>query len=136
MKGYKELEFSQLGDVRGEMIVAECKKEIPFDIKRIFYMYDTKGDIVRGKHANRNSEFVFINVKGKCTILLDDGFEKKEVVLDKPNVGIYLDKMMWKDMYNFSEDAILLVLSNCVYDTNEYIRDYEEYLKERRNING
>lgn len=132
MQGYNKLTFAQLGDERGEMIVAECGKEIPFNIKRIFYMYNTKGDIIRGKHANRNSEFVFINIKGSCRILVDNGFDKEEVVLDEPNKGIYIDRMIWKDMYDFSEDAILLVLSNEVYDSNEYIRDYEEYLKERR----
>lgn len=135
MQGYKELTFAQLGDERGEMIVAECGKEIPFAIKRIFYMYDSKSDVVRGKHANRDSEFVFINLKGRCKVLIDNGFKREIVLLDEPNKGIYLEKMIWKDMYDFSEDAILLILSNQLYDSNEYIRDYKEYLKERRLAN-
>lgn len=132
MQGCKVLTFAQLGDERGQMIVGECGKEIPFDIKRIFYMYHTQSSSVRGQHANRKSEFVLINLRGACKILVDNGFEQETLILDKPNKGVYLEKMVWKEMYDFSEDAILLVLSNERYDSNEYIRDYEEYLKERR----
>lgn len=132
MEGCKILTFAKLGDERGQMVVGECEKEIPFDIKRIFYMYNTQGSSVRGQHANRKSEFVLINLKGSCKILVDNGFEKETFILDEAHKGIYLDKMVWKEMYDFSEDAILLVLSNEHYDGNEYIRDYEDYLKERR----
>lgn len=132
MKEYKKLVFEQRGDERGQLVIAECGKQIPFDIKRIFYMYDSKEDVVRGRHANRNSEFVFINLKGSCRVLIDNGFEKEVVVLDEAHKGIYLEKMTWKEMYDFTPDSVFIVLSNEKYDADEYIRDYGEFLDERR----
>lgn len=129
-KKYKILEFPQLGDQRGQLVVAESMKDIPFDIKRIFYIYDTKGDVIRGQHANKNSSFVLINLKGECKIKADDGFNREVIVLDKPYKAVYMGKMVWKDMYDFSKDSILLVLSDYAYDKNEYITNYEEFLKE------
>jgi len=127
MELYKELNFNELGDERGRLVIAEVPLNIPFDIKRIFYIYDTKGEIIRGQHANLNSEFVLINLCGKCKVKLDTGKEQKIVELDRPHKGLYLNKMVWKDMYDFSDDSILLVLSSHVYDANEYIRDYDKF---------
>lgn len=129
MRLYEELYFQELGDERGHLVVAEVPKNIPFDIKRIFYMYGSDNKVVRGKHANKNSEFVLINVKGSCKVKVDTGKDITVINLDKPHKGLYLNKMVWKDMYDFSKDSILLVLSNMVYDANEYIRDYEEFKK-------
>jgi len=131
---YKKLFFNELGDERGRLVVAESNKDIPFKIKRIFYMFGLEKDAVRGQHANRKSEFVLINIQGTTKVLIDDGKEKKIVILDSPHKGLYLNKMVWKDMYDFSEDSILLVLSNECYDSKEYIRDYSEYLREISNI--
>ncbi len=130
---YKELFLKELGDERGRLVVAESNKDIPFDIKRIFYMYGSEKGVIRGQHANRKSEFVLINVQGTSKVLIDDGKEKNIVILDKPHKGVYLNKMVWKDMYDFSEDSILLVLSNECYDGTEYIRNYDNYLKEVNN---
>lgn len=130
MKKYKMLSFLQLGDDRGHLVVVEGMKDIPFEIKRIFYIYGTKSDVVRGQHANRNSEFVLINLAGSCKIKVDDGKNIETIILDKAHEGIYLDKMVWKDMYDFSKDSILLVLSNYSYDSQEYVRDYNEFKKE------
>lgn len=127
---YKELFFDELGDERGHLVVAECQKDIPFDIRRIFYIYETQEDVVRGQHANRNSEFVLINIKGTSKVLIDDGVEKNIVILDRPHKGVYLNRMIWKDMYDFSDDSILLVLSSHTYDGKEYIRDYNDFLSE------
>jgi dTDP-4-dehydrorhamnose 3,5-epimerase-like enzyme len=130
MKGYRMIEFPQLGDDRGSLVVVEQLKEIPFDLKRIFYIYGTKENVVRGQHANRKSEFVLINLKGTCKVMVDDGKNKEVIVLDKPHSGIYLDKMVWKDMYDFSEDSILLVLSSELYDKSEYVSDYDQFIQE------
>ena len=130
IKKYEELIFDELGDERGHLVVAESMKEIPFDVKRIFYIYGTEAGVVRGQHANRKTEFVLINVKGTSKVKVDLGQEKKVVLLDKPNKGLYLNKMVWKDMYDFSEDSILLVLASECYDSEEYIRDYPCYLEE------
>jgi dTDP-4-dehydrorhamnose 3,5-epimerase-like enzyme len=126
-KHYKIIEFPELGDERGNLVVIEGAKDIPFDIKRVFYMYGTDPTMVRGSHANRKSEFVLVNVSGNTKIKIDDGFATTVVELDKPRMGIYIPAMLWKDMYDFSEDAVLLVLSNEHYDADEYIRDYDEY---------
>lgn len=127
---YKILEFPELGDERGNLVVIEGGIQIPFDIKRIFYIYGSDDTVVRGQHANRQSEFVLINVSGTSKVRVDDGYEERIIELNKPKMGIYLDKMVWKDMYDFSPDSVLIVLANTHYDGNEYIRDYDEYLKE------
>ena len=109
----------------------EGNDTIPFDIKRIFYIFGSDRTVVRGRHANRKSEFVLINVCGSCKVRTEelDG-SVRQFVLDTPHTGIYLPKMVWKDMYDFSEDSVLLVLSNEAYDPNEYIRDYDEFVRE------
>ena len=129
---YKILEFGDLGDARGKLVVVEGMKDIPFDIKRVFYIYGSDSEVVRGQHANRNSEFVLINVSGTSKVRVDNGFEEDVIELNRPRMGLYLPTMLWKDMYDFSEDSVLLVLANTHYDGSEYIRDYEEYLREVR----
>ncbi len=134
LSGVRELEFKQFGDDRGHLVVVEGLKEVPFDIKRIFYIYGTKGNTVRGQHANRKTEFVLINVSGSCKVSVDDS--KGNVVkysLDKPHTGLYLPKMIWKNMYDFSSDSVLLVLCSEYYDSQEYIRDYDSYAQEMKN---
>lgn len=129
---YKVLEFSEFGDERGNLVVIEEKQDIPFKIKRVFYMYGTDSTMVRGSHANRKTEFVLINISGEAKIKLDDGFSRTIVELNKPRMGIYVPPMLWKDMYDFSENSVLLVLASEHYDDSEYIRDYDEYLNEIR----
>lgn len=123
------LQFADLGDERGKLVVIEGNQAIPFDIKRVFYIYDSDSTVVRGQHANRESEFVLINVAGHSKVRITDGEEELIVKLDKPMMGVYLPKMIWKDMYEFSSDSVLLCLASTHYDGSEYIRDYEEYLK-------
>ena len=122
------LQFADLGDERGKLVVIEGNQAIPFDIKRVFYIYDSDSTVVRGQHANRESEFVLINVAGHSKVRITDGKEELIVKLDKPMMGVYLPKMIWKDMYEFSSDSVLLCLASTHYDGSEYIRDYEEYL--------
>lgn len=124
------LQFNDLGDERGKLVVIEGERAIPFKIERVFYIYDSDSSVIRGQHANRLSEFVLINVAGKSKVRITDGDEEFIVELNEPMTGIYIPKMIWKDMYDFSSDSVLLVLSNTHYDGSEYIRDYDEYLKE------
>ena len=128
----KILEFGDFGDERGNLVVAEGGVDIPFDIQRVFYIYGSDATVVRGQHANRITEFVLINVSGKSKVKVDNGFETEIINLDRPRMGLYLSSMVWKDMYEFSEDSVLLVLASTHYDGTEYIRDYEEYIKEVR----
>lgn len=124
------VQFDDLGDERGKLVVIEGGQAIPFEIKRVFYIYDSDDTVVRGQHANRESEFVLINVAGKSKVRITDGEEEIIVELNRPMTGVYIPKMIWKDMYDFSTDSILLVLASTHYDGDEYIRNYEEYLKE------
>ena len=128
---YKIINFKEYGDERGNLVVVEGDGiDIPFEIKRVFYMYGSEPNIIRGQHANRKSEFILINVAVTSKVKLDNGYETSIVDLDKPRMGLYIPKMVWKDMYDFSSDSVLLVLSNEHYDGSEYIRDYQEYRKE------
>ena len=128
---YRILEFDEFGDDRGSLVVAEGGgQDIPFEIKRVFYMYGSDPTIVRGQHANRKTEFVLINVSGTSKVKVDNGVEQAVIELNRPRMGLYLKTMLWKDMYDFSPDSVLLVLASEHYDGGEYIRDYEEYLKE------
>ena len=126
---YLVIQFAELGDERGKMVVIEGGRAIPFDIKRVFYIYGADSSVVRGQHANRESEFVLINVAGKSKVRVTDGTEEGIVALNTPMMGVYISKMIWKEMYDFSSDSVLLVLASTHYDDGEYIRDYEEYLK-------
>ena len=123
-------EFQRKGDERGYLVAIEGKKDIPFDIKRIFYIYGSDAGVVRGKHANRKSKFVLINVSGTSKVKIDNGRETKIIELSRPHTGIFMDTMVWKDMYDFSEDSVLLVLASEHYDSEEYIRDYDVFLAE------
>lgn len=118
----KLIEFVERGDSNGKLVAIESSKDVPFEIKRIFYIYGTTPDTVRGRHANKKSEFVLVNLKGSCKVRLYDDSEEYIVTLDKPNVGVYVPKMVWKDMYDFSKESLLLVLSNEHYDEIEYVR--------------
>ena len=131
LNGVQMLEFPQHGDDRGHLVVVEGMKDIPFEIKRMFYIYGSDANVVRGRHANRKSEFVMINVAGQSKVRVDDGRGNEAVFsINRPHTGLYLPRMIWKDMYDFSEDSVLLVLSNEAYDPNEYIRDYNAFVKE------
>mgnify|MGYP004471601547 CR=1 FL=1 len=130
---YQIINFSEYGDERGNLVVAEGDGiDVPFTIRRVFYMYGSDPEIVRGQHANRKTEFVLINVSGTSRVKVDNGFETEVIELNKPRMGLYLKTMLWKDMYDFSPDSVLLVLASEHYDGEEYIRDYEEFLKEVR----
>ena len=128
---YKLIEFVDLGDERGNLVVIEGEgMDIPFDIKRVFYIYGSDSTVVRGQHANRETEFLLVNVSGTSRVRVDNGKESAVIELDKPRMGLYLSSMLWKDMYDFSEDSVLLVLASRHYDGKEYIRDYDEYIRE------
>ncbi|MDD3335182.1 MAG: FdtA/QdtA family cupin domain-containing protein [Eubacteriales bacterium] len=125
------LEFPQHGDERGHLVVVEGETDIPFLVKRVFYMYGSDSNVVRGQHANLHTEFVLINVAGKSKVRVKDGLGNEAVfTLNRPHTGIYLPKMVWKDMFDFSPDSILLVLASEHYDGSEYIRDYDAFVKE------
>ncbi|MCI8529330.1 MAG: WxcM-like domain-containing protein [Lachnospiraceae bacterium] len=127
----KILEFFDLGDERGNLVVVEGSGyDIPFDIKRVFYIYGSDNSVVRGQHANRKTEFVMINVSGRSKVKVDNGWEQKVIELNKPRMGLYMSTMVWKDMFDFSEDSVLLVLASEHYDAEEYIRNHDDFMRE------
>lgn len=128
------LDFGAIGDERGMITICEGEMDIPFIPKRVFYIYKSSNDVVRGKHANKNTDFVLINVAGKSKVKIMDG-KGNEIVyaLNRPNTGIYIPHMVWKEMYDFSADSVLLCLASEHYDAEEYIRDYDVFLRE---VNG
>lgn len=121
--------FQKHGDNRGMLIALEANKEIPFEIKRVYYMYDTLCDVRRGFHAHKMLQQILICVHGSCKIHLDNGYETKEVVLDKPYEGLYISNDIWREMYDFSPDAVLMVLASELYDESDYIRNYEKFIE-------
>ena len=121
--------FQQHGDERGQLVALEGYKDIPFEIKRVYYMYDTGEGVRRGFHAHKKLEQILICIHGSCKILLDNGKEKKVVSLEKQYEGLYVSNDMWREMYEFSPDAVLMVLASEYYDEADYIRDYDEFLK-------
>ncbi|EKN4261927.1 sugar 3,4-ketoisomerase [Escherichia coli] len=130
MKLVNTIEFKKLGDDRGSLVSLEQNKNIPFEIKRIYYIFGTKDGVSRGFHAHKNLQQVAICVKGSCRFLLDDGRTKEEIILDKPDTGLHINSFIWREMHDFSEDCVLMVLASELYDEDDYIRDYNDFLKE------
>ncbi len=118
-----------LGDDRGQLVALEENKEIPFDFERIFYIYGTQEGVPRGQHSHYETKQFLICVHGSCKVNLDDGTHKKTYLLNKPNLGLLQDKMLWGEMFDFSPDCVLMVLANLPYDEKDYIRDYDDFLK-------
>ena len=120
--------FQQHGDDRGMLVALEEYYDIPFEIKRIYYMYDTKEDVHRGFHAHKSLEQILICIHGSCKVRLDNGTEQKIVLLEKPYEGLYIANDMWREMYDFSPDAVLMVLASDYYREEDYIRNYDDFL--------
>ena len=120
--------FQPHGDSRGQLVALEELKDIPFKIKRVYYMYETQEGVVRGHHAHKSLQQILICICGSCKIKLDNGYEKKIVSLEKPYEGLYVGNNMWREMYDFSPDAVLMVLASELYDEADYIRDYDVFL--------
>ena len=126
----KHVDVHFSGDERGGLCVLEEGKQIPFPIKRVYYLVDTVVGISRGFHAHKNLRQIAVAVSGKCRMVLDNGHERGDIWLDDPTKGILIESLMWREMHDFSPDCVLLVLASELYDENDYIRDYEEFLKE------
>ena len=124
----KKFTFPPHGDDRGQLVAIEAGQDLPFDVKRVYYIYDTLPGVRRGFHAHLKLQQILLCVSGSCKIHLDNGTDTAEVTLDKPNVGLYISNDMWREMYDFSPDAVLLVLASEYYDEADYIRNYDDFL--------
>ena len=123
-------EFKVLGDDRGKLVALEENKEIPFDIKRVFYIYGTQPNIPRGNHSHYKTKQFLIAVNGSCKVTLDNGITKETNDLNKPNIGLFQDALVWGTMHDFSDDCVLMVLASDIYVNSDYIRDYDTFKKE------
>ena len=132
----RKLVFQPHGDKQGSLVAIEEYKDVPFQIRRVYYVYGTQIDATRGRHAHKSLEQVIICVHGSCKIKLDDGRESEIVTLDKPNEGLYLSNTLWREVYDFSPDAVLMVLASEVYQESDYIRDYKDFLDYVKNQKG
>lgn len=117
------------GDERGSLIALEEGKNIPFTVKRVYYLFNTKESVRRGFHAHKALKQVAIAVRGSCRFVLDDGSERVEVFLDNPAQGLLIESFMWREMYDFSVDCVLMVLADQLYDETDYIRDYSQFIE-------
>ena len=125
----KLIDFPLLGDSRGSLVAVEAKKTVPFDIMRVYFIFGTKQGVARGFHAHKALKQVAVCVTGSCRMLLDNGLEKEEVLLDSPTKGLVIDDFIWREMHDFTPDCELLVLASEYYDEDDYIRDYDDFLK-------
>lgn len=127
----KFIDFQEHGDWRGQLVALEENKNIPFTVKRVYFMYDTLEGVVRGKHSHRSLQQILFCVAGACTIKLDDGKDKIDIRLDHPSRGLLIGPGIWREMYDFTSNAVLMVLASEYYDENDYIRDYDAFLKSK-----
>lgn len=123
------LNFKPLGDERGSLVSLEANKSVPFEIKRVYYIFGTKEGVSRGFHAHSNLKQVAVCVTGSCRFLLDNGKVREEVVLNSSTMGLVIEDLTWREMHDFTPDCVLMVLASEYYDESDYIRDYDEFLK-------
>ena len=126
-------EFKVLGDHRGQLVALEANRQIPFDVKRVFYIYGTQEGVPRGNHSHYKTKQFLVAVNGSCKVTLDNGKEKETFDLNKPNLGLFQDALIWGSMHDFSSDCVLMVLADEYYDASDYITDYNKFLKEVKN---
>lgn len=126
---YRLEHFTIHGDHAGSLVALEKGLDFHFDIKRIYYIWNTVRDAIRGRHAHRNLKQVIICLAGSCDFTLDDGRERVTYHLDSPSTGLYVENFVWREFTNFSQGCIVMVLASEHYDSTDYIRSYEEFME-------
>ncbi|WP_286717300.1 sugar 3,4-ketoisomerase [Thalassolituus sp. UBA2009] len=132
MKLIRLIDLPPLGDERGSLVAIEANKHIPFEVKRVYYIFGTQSGVSRGFHAHKNLHQLAVCVAGKCRMLLDDGVNKESVWLDSPTKGLLIGNNVWREMHEFSNDCVLLVLASEYYDESDYIRDYSDFIRDKK----
>ena len=130
MERVRRIEFPIVHEPRGNLSFIEGGRHVPFDIKRVYYLYDVPGGATRGGHAHRTINQVFIALSGSFDVILDDGKVREKVSLNRSYYGLLLPNMIWRELENFSSGAVCMVLASDFYDEGEYIRDYEEFRRQ------
>ncbi|MEG0588053.1 MAG: FdtA/QdtA family cupin domain-containing protein [Akkermansia sp.] len=127
--------FKIFGDGRGSLISLEEGNNIPFPIKRIYYIFNTTQGTARGFHAHKSLNQILVAVSGSCRIILDDGQERQEIILDRPELGLLQNQGIWGEMHDFSPDCVLMVIADQIYDESDYLRDYKQFLNYKKTFN-
>ena len=122
------IELPKIIEPRGNLTFVEGNYHVPFDIARVYYVFDTKPGVARGFHAHHALRQFLVAVSGSCTLALDDGTSRDEVLLDHPALGLQIEGLVWREMRDFSPDCVLMVLADCHYDEADYIRDHDEFV--------
>ena len=130
---YNLIDFKIHGDHEGSLVALEKDRGVPFDVKRVYYIWGTKEDVTRGKHAHKKLKQVIICMSGSCDFTLDNGHSRKTIHLDKPSQGLHIKHNIWREFTNFSKDCVIVVLASEPYDEADYIRNYEHFLEEVKN---
>ena len=127
MKTMEKIKLKIHGDERGSLVALESNISVPFEIKRVYYIYGTQNNVSRGFHAHKELRQLAVCVSGSCRLLLDDGKSKKNIILNNPSEGLFIDNLIWREIHDFSSDCVLMILTNEYYDELDYIRDYEKF---------
>lgn len=122
------IDLPKIHDVRGNLTFIEGNRHAPFDIQRVYYLYDVPGGATRGGHAHKNLQQIIIAMSGSFDVILDDGRERKRFHLNRPYCGLYVCPMIWRELDNFSSGSVCLVLASSNFDEDDYYRDYNDYL--------
>ncbi len=130
---YALINFKVHGNHQGNLVALEKKDGFPFDIKRVYYIWNTEKDVIRGRHAHKALEQVIVCVAGSCDFILDNGKQRDVVHLDDPAQGLYIKGNIWREFTNFSKDCVVMVLASEYYDESDYIRSYDKFLEETKN---
>lgn len=136
VRGACLLQFPRIEDMRGGLTFGEYEQHLPFLPRRYFVIFDVPTIEVRGEHAHKTLQQVLVCLKGSCSVVLDDGQKREQVELNRPEIGLYIPSKVWAIQYNYSPDAVLLVLASQVYDPADYIRDYDEFIAYVKTRNG
>ena len=128
--GCRLIDLAVRGDERGSLIALEPGKEVPFHIRRAYYIFGTREGVSRGFHAHRRLTQLLVAVSGSCRLVVDDGHGRAEMVLDRPDQGLLVSGLIWREMHDFSNDCVLMVMADQSYDPSDYIRTYEDFTAE------
>lgn len=129
----KLLEFKNFCDERGSLVSIESSKNIPFDVKRVYYLFKNSSNTTRGKHAHKELRQVYIAVSGSCKIVVKNGQQEQTIILDRPDIGLFFDDtVVWRELSDFSENCVLMVLADDFYKEEDYIRNYDEFLEYKK----
>jgi dTDP-4-dehydrorhamnose 3,5-epimerase-like enzyme len=134
LKDCRIIDLPKISDPRGSLTFIEGNNHIPFDIKRVYYLYDVPGGADRGAHGHYKLQQLIVAMSGSFDIILDDGFDTKKIHMNRSYYGLYISPLMWREITNFSSGAVLMVLASEVYDESDYFRDYEQFVQAARKV--